>query len=292
LAAALAAGAMAFAVRDGWALVRSRTSAEVGYYWDRAPVVLQVDADPNIPALAPAAALLAMRNAAERWSQVGNPCTSFVLNIEPRPGRNTEAVVDGQNRLVVRGDTWCNPSKTNRPCYSPAALAITTVTTRRSDGVILDADVEVNATNAVWQDLLVAPDPSGAAHDLEAALTHEFGHLAGFDHTCLAPGQDPRRNDDGNPVPLCEDADTAAELSVMYPFESTAVEPRRTLTLEDMRDHCRAYPRLPDTIVGEGSTGCSISPSQEGSRAPAWPCALVLLVLGIRFRRRPGRAHR
>jgi hypothetical protein len=276
--AALLAASLLGVRQDAQALVRSRTSTDIGIYWNRTPVVLFVDATPMIPVLSPEEALSAVRAAATRWSQTGNTCTSFVLDVQTREGRNTEAVIDGENRLVVRGDSWCNPRKTNRPCYDSSVLAVTTVTSRGSDGVILDADVELNATNLTWRDVVNDAAPDGSGHDLEAALTHELGHLAGFDHTCVPEGQQARLNDDGNPVPTCEVADPAAQISIMYPFEATDVEPRRALTVEDMRDQCRAYPRLPDTITGDGSTGCAIGGPPPSAALPMGLglCALVL----------------
>jgi hypothetical protein len=268
---------------DAWALVRTRNSNDIGIYWNRTPVVLQVDAPLVIPSMAPAAALAAVQMAADRWSQGGNPCTSFVLAVTPREGRNTEAFVDGENRLVIRADTWCNPRKTV-PCYDPSILALTTVTSRRSDGMILDADIELNATNITWRDVVGDGASTAVGHDLEAALTHELGHLAGYDHTCVPAGEEPRNDDDGHPVPACDLADPAAQISVMYPFESVALDPRRTLTLEDRRDHCHAYPRLPDTVNGEGSMGCAFAPAARHQRGTLF--AAVVALVAARFARR------
>jgi hypothetical protein len=265
------------------ALVRTRTSTDLGVFWDRTPVPLLVDDAPFIPDLPAVQALRALRAAANRWSQGGNSCTSFVISVVPREGHSTEAAVDGENRFVVRSDAWCNPRKVDQPCYDSSVLAVTTVTSRKSDGVIIDADIELNATAGVaWRDLLDVPvgtDLEG--HDLEATLTHELGHFAGYNHTCLAPGQDARNNDEGVPVPACDVADPAAQASVLYPFEAVAQEPRRDLTVEDARDHCRAYPRFPDTVVADGSTGCTVAAAGPSPRRPTSLIApVVILAVG------------
>jgi NAD(P)-dependent dehydrogenase (short-subunit alcohol dehydrogenase family) len=169
-AALLAFGLGCMAAAPAQALVRTRTSSDVGLFWDRTPVPLVVDAQPTIPELSATQALQAIRAAARRWSQEGNPCTSFVLAVVPREGRNQDAAVDGENRFVVRTDTWCNPRKVDQPCYDSSVLALTTVTSRKSDGVIVDADVELNATaGVIWRDL--EHDPEAFAEVIAINLT-------------------------------------------------------------------------------------------------------------------------
>jgi hypothetical protein len=253
--AALAASALPGLPTPALALERTRTpTGDIPVIWDRTPVPLLVEPAPQLPHVAPAAVLADLRASAVRWSRGRNSCTSFVLNIEttlagdPPP----EAMIDYANRLVIRRDRWCNPAKPDA-CHNPAALAITTVTARKSDGVLLDVDIELNATRITWGDL-VANDPStaGGAHDLQAAMTHEFGHFLGFDHSCRLPGEPPANN-----IPACAEADSAALASVMFPVESPREGPRRDPTPEDLQSLCAIYPALPDTILGDGSVGCT-----------------------------------
>jgi MYXO-CTERM domain-containing protein len=67
------------------------------------------------------------------------------------------------------------------PAVDVGRLALTEVSYRISDGLILDADVVVNAaTELQWT---VSPDSCGDAYDLEGTLGHEFGHLLGLGHS-------------------------------------------------------------------------------------------------------------
>jgi hypothetical protein len=268
------------------ALARAWTSTGKPLYWDRTPVSLRVDAVPTIDALSGAQVLQALRASAARWSRSGNACTSFILRVDPQPGRNGDVAIDHVNRLVLRREAWCNPRKAR--CNDPAALAITTITSRISDGSIIDVDIELNATGGFWRDVVAQPVPGTEQHDLEAALTHEFGHLLGFDHSCLVPGEQSRVDENNHRVPLCSAEDPVAKASVMYPYESSLSEPSRVQSLQDVRDLCRVYPDFPDGIDGEGGFSCRTSPVAPGPS----PVALALLagVLAWLVRRNAGRA--
>jgi hypothetical protein len=267
------------------ALQRTRTpTGDIPVVWDRTPVALLVDAEPQLPAMAPAAVLDGLRASAARWSQGRNACTSFNLQIETaaEDERPSGAIIDQVSRLVIRRDRWCNPARPEAGCHNPAALAITTVTARKSDGVLLDVDVELNAVNNRWGDLAITGADASGAHDLEAVLTHEFGHFLGFDHSCRLPGEPPASN-----ILACADASDVALDSVMYPLEIPGGLPRREPTPEDLRSLCAIYPALPDTILGDGSVGCTAAGAGSGrgivSGVPAlgWLALLSLAALRV-----------
>ena len=64
--------------------------------------------------------------------------------------------------------------------YAPAALAIASVTYSPC-GEIVDADIEFNADEWSFRNLGTGP-VLATSHDLQNTLTHEIGHLLGFDH--------------------------------------------------------------------------------------------------------------
>ena len=65
--------------------------------------------------------------------------------------------------------------------HVPGYYALTTVTVQRADGVVLDADLEVNwGRHAFWWADNTCPTDR---IDLWNTLTHESGHLMGLDHS-------------------------------------------------------------------------------------------------------------
>ena len=75
------------------------------------------------------------------------------------------------NTIMFRDNDW--------PHGGGAATiqALTTVTYNVESGAILDADIELNSENVTIK------TDGGLGPDLQALLTHEFGHFLGFDHS-------------------------------------------------------------------------------------------------------------
>jgi hypothetical protein len=183
-------------------------------------------------------------------------------------------------------------------------LAITTVFQVKPTGEILDADLEVNATTYTWGDYVAHPEQFVplSTHDFQGAITHEFGHVIGLDHTCFSPGGAyadgtpvPRPTDNnGNPVPDCDPATNppAIKDATMYvSVGSTAAEVGlRSLSPDDLQAACEIYPFTTNFVCvaptgsdGSKSRGCSYS-AQPGLGAIASVLALLALAAVVRRR--------
>lgn len=124
-----------------------------------------------------------VRRSLTTWSDPS--CAELSLVFEGRSthvelGYVPELGLDNQNLIIflsaLNGDTWTWP-------YDPNALALTTVTFCENDtpscpeGTIVDTDIEINEVLYPF-----STGDSGPLNDLENTLTHELGHLIGFDH--------------------------------------------------------------------------------------------------------------
>jgi Matrixin len=137
------------------------------------------------------------------WSGVDS--STFRIGLTGTTTTSVDAI-DGQNIVL-----W-SPADTSFRC-GPSALACTITSFERSTGFIVDSDVLVNSAFP-WSADAAGPPPS--AYDLQTALTHEDGHVAGLDHVT-----DPT--------------------SVMYPFLAPG-ETRRTLSQDDVDGISTVYP--------------------------------------------------
>ena len=269
------------------AYVRTHTSAGAPMYWNRTVVTIHAYiGDPPEPLIGQDV-LFAAQSAANTWSRDRVGCTSMELRLASTEERSAPVMLDGVSRLTFRRESWCkDPHVDGDPCYDPLALAVTSVFARKSDGEIIDADVELNAVTFKWADLARYPGDGGNVQDLQNALTPEFGHLIGLDHTCFVEGTRPGAVDDrGQPVPSCGHASDEVKATTMFAAVIPGDLERRTLSPDDRRGVCEIYPPV-DLTLEAGPSGCSLSRAR-GS-AGAW---LALgLVLGLRFfRRRAGR---
>ena len=99
---------------------------------------------------------------APTWSKASDACTYLDITVASSSDPTPRAVNDGRNNVIFRTSTWCKLTAKgvcdpNVP-YDPAALALTSVSASTSSGIIRDADIEVNASNFNWADLVVAPE--------------------------------------------------------------------------------------------------------------------------------------
>jgi MYXO-CTERM domain-containing protein len=264
------------------AYVRAVTATGAAWHWDRPTLTLDVQAGQPDPRLSSEELVQAVAGAAAPWSQPALACTSVQLTVVGHPEATAPIKRDGVNRLVFRRDQWCpDPRAPGEPCYNDSILALTTSQVEVNTGRIAEADIEVNAVDHDWSDLVARPGAFPGAMDLQNALTHELGHFLGFAHSCLLMTDELSRTDDqGQPVPLCREASQAARESTMVATISENDVDRRTLTADDERGVCDVYPKGITRGVNQQPApgGCAVG---SGPAPPPWVLVLVLvLVLG------------
>jgi len=236
--------------------------------------------------------------AIQTWNESIAACSYLELRSGTRLAVSGTGVGrDGANRIIFRDDTWCRPRTDDTPefCLPRGAAGLTTVTfvddtSSSRDGEIVDADVELNGEEfAISADGQSNGQPT-CLSDLSNTLTHELGHVIGFDHTCLVPSDPPKVDGDGNVVPLCtETTDPEIIEATMYNFQDCGETKKATLSDTDIAGACAAYPILDDPAVCEpvGVQGGCCS-SGGGGAAAAGPVLLTVLLAAGGRRRRSG----
>ena len=291
------------AAKPAAAYVRYTLTSGVTFKWPQSCVMLTAypaDFESRMPL---AEIMSATTGSADAWSVVSEPCTYLDIMVDyatgPTPRANPR---DLQSMIIYRTMNWCkllsNGSCDTTMYYDPAALALTTVSARMSSGQITDADIEVNAVQFMWGDLVTNPPTSGGmqVHDLRNAMTHEMGHLIGLDHTCFLPGSDmPRPNDDmGQPIPDCNVASQDVIETTMFPSADSGDVDKRSLAPDDQRAVCEIYPAADDPnvctpVVVDDDGGCDCGAAGRSTAATPGAAALAVALFLWRRRRR-GRA--
>lgn len=200
--------------------------------------------------------------------------------------------VDGHNVVVFHLNDW--PVE-----FSPSALAVTSLTKKR-DGRILDADVEINAQWLEWANLdpgaVYTGNPQVTPFDLQDAITHELGHFIGLDHTCFGPADAERQVDNnGDLVPICGvNVPPAVQQTVMYAIVEPGEVTQRVLSPDDVAAVCDVYPaaRDPKTcVLDQPDDGCGCAAVR--GRPPALSAGLFVAgAMALALRRRARRAAR
>jgi hypothetical protein len=265
------------------AYVRTQTQGGQPAYWNHPVLPLTVHVGQPPAGLTGEQILEATAAAAASWSRAAVSCSQLDIRVKSAPGADALTRADGQANVIFRREEWCRkPRPAAGPCYDPSMVALTSVFIRKSDGHIMDADIEVNAVSNRWS--TAPPDPESppsadgvgaGAQDLQGALTHELGHLLGFEHSCLLPGESPRTDDRGQPSPTCtlrEDPGQTVMVASVPPGQPLP----RALAAEDARALCEVYPAVSRVVTGDHA-GCTLAANP--ARSPGLSAALVLAAL-------------
>lgn len=216
-----------------------------------------------------------VRTIAERsfghWSDVACANITFgELGVTPVRAVGVTAEGDPNGNLIMFvAEQWAYPA---------AVQALTTVTYRISDGVIVDADMEYN--EQIFTIGVVDGSGDNAILDLENVMTHEAGHFLGLDHVVA----DENFVDDGGGV----------EAATMFATAGLGETIKRTLAADDMAGVCEIYPadrtcvctfspeeiRQSCTVEREPDRGCI------ASRLPSPGVLLSATVVALLLRRR------
>ncbi len=224
------------------------------------------------------------------------------MRIESQGKKSAEVGKDFSNIVKFRDIKWCRPATSTdaERCYSPAAAGLTTVVfvddaNSDRDGEIVDADIELNGVDFAISNAGATAGTATCLSDLKNTLTHELGHFLGLEHTCLASGDPPRIDNQGNPVPLCNASnDPLIRDATMYNFQTCGETSKASLSVDDTTAICSIYPLATDpgtcAAVGGGSSACC---SVGGQPAPLpWTQALMAVGIGGMIYRRRRRAAR
>lgn len=218
-----------------------------------------------------------VRDAFGTWNKPN--CTDFklvegALTSESKAQYKKDAGwTENLNVVVWRDNNWPYAMGTN------TAFALTSVTYNSKDGVIADADIEINSDTYDFTHLNKGQPGKTSKVDLLNTLTHEIGHFVGLDHPNLPA-------------------------ATMYGMAPTGEVKKRTLHQDDINGLCAIYPGktgdghcdYPDDFVPpeeEEKTkkkgGCSCS-TADAPRLPVLLVGVVIFAAGLR-RRRVKRNH-
>jgi hypothetical protein len=261
-------------------------------YWESGCVYVTADAA-GTTAIAGDGEFAVIDASIATWNDDTHTSACSYLQIIEDPRKNIEVGKDDTNVIKFRDQAWCRPAINGDPmrCYSPAAAGITTATfvddaTSSRDGAIVDADIEINGVNFAISVNNQTSSQQPCHAELQNTMTHELGHLHGLEHTCLAPGDPPRVDNLGQPVPSCSSTtDPAIVNATMYNFQDCGETKKETLDPDDENAICQIYPVAKDPMscarVGSSSGCCDAGGDPRGA------LVLATIVGFLVFSRRP-----
>ena len=239
--------------------------------------------------------LKASQMAAQAWSHGDVACTGLIISVEKESAATADIGLDGKNVIVFRQDNWCqNGDAVDGPCYPSNAFAVTSDFKNDTTGEIGDADIEINAINITWADLVANPNlANGSTADFQNTLTHEFGDVIGLAHPCYSLNDGPTVLKDNNGVdePYCSSPDLPLSVidATMYPDVPMSDTQRRTLSPDDEQAVCDIYPNTSATCSSGSAPGCAMVALSDSHPSRGWTLGLVSglagLLLALAFRR-------
>lgn len=166
------------------------------------------------------------------------------------------------NVVMWRDEAW--------PYASDSAFAITSVTFDPSNGVISDADIELNGEHHRF-----SIGDENVRVDVRNTLTHEVGHFIGFDHTPIHDATMFGMAPEGETQKRTLHADDIEGLAQVYP--PTGTEPR-----------CPDRPDYFEKPLDDGKKKgcCAVVSHRPRSGALLFWFGLVAAAIGLRKRRR------
>jgi hypothetical protein len=233
-----------------------------------------------------------LARAVANWNDVIKSCSHIDLAAIPASGPRAFGS-DAQPVVVFRNKPG---QRSPKPDLDPGVIALTTSfyvprvgdMGLANDGEVTDADIEMNEINFSFADPVF----------LEGALTHELGHVLGFDHTCWNPSAFPPDDwrhaeapPDGNgqPAVSCDDPNPPDDVrsSIMYPmYDPTHHVP----TADDIKGVCDVYPvsEAHEPCYSTVKGGCSFAAAAPTS-ARGLMATIALVLAASLLRTVPGR---
>ncbi|MBM4381350.1 MAG: hypothetical protein FJ086_18930 [Deltaproteobacteria bacterium] len=223
----------------------------------------------------------ALEAAVETWARQSRRCSDFALGVTGRSGSTQVGYLQGgeNENLVLYRESRCEETvPAGDGCFADGScgnahncwqhgegiLALTTTTYNVRTGTLVDGDVEMNAGPYLFT-TVESPAcaegrdaPTCVSTDVQNTLTHELGHLVGFDHV-----EDPESTMAATAPPgelnkRLIDPGTGAGFCVAYP----AGQPTPP---------CRGPAMARITAQSRGTAGCSAA----GTGGVAWLLACL-----------------